>query len=128
MGEGHGRVGSVWNAARREEGLDGGERTKPLSTPPSQPAAFSSENAPKSPWLSPPALTTTVIITSVPAPSPPSPGAGVTGTEAPPLPRTLLGTRKRLFITWAQRAWATRSLGRAGGGGAHCWPLRPASR
>lgn len=90
-------------------------------------AAFSSVNAPKSPLLSTPAFIT-VIITSVPAPSPPSPGVGVTGADAPPLPRKLLVTRMRLFITWAQRAWESRPLGMAGGGGAHCWPLWPASR
>lgn len=48
---------------------------------------------------------------------------GVTGAEAPPLPRGLLVTCTRLFIKWAQRAWATRQLGVAGWGGAHCRSL-----
>lgn len=53
----------------------------------------------------------------------PSCSIGVTGAEAPPLSCRLLVTRTRLFIKWAQRAWAMRQLGVAGGGGAHCPPL-----
>lgn len=56
-------------------------------------------------------------------PSQPAPGHwGHRGGSVTPPARELLVTRKRLFITWAQRVWATRWLGVAGGGGAHFWP------
>lgn len=73
---------------------------------------------------------TTIVVTSLPYHFPPARSRGAAGTElqyrghrggsTTPPPRELLVTRTGLFIKWAQRAWATRQLGVAGGGGAHC--------